>query len=566
MNGVDCDLLVVGSGAAGLSAAVTAAWHGLKVIVVEKDAVCGGATAWSGGWMWIPRNPLAQADGIVEDPDVPRKYLRHELGAHYDAARIEAFLEAGPEMVAFFEAHTELEFVSGSWIADIHGATPGAGTGGRSVAPAPYDARRLGKALLRKARRQKYETSLFGMGIMAGPDLYRLLHATQSLSAFAYASRRVARHALDLALHGRGMHLVNGAALVGRLMKSAENLGVELRVSARAVQLLAEERDVRGAIVETADGRVAIRARCGVVLAAGGFPRDAVRRRQLFPRTPAEASAWALPPESVTGDGVTLGESVGGYVDRSLASSVAWCPVSIVPYRNGRTGLYPHIIDRGKPGIIGVLADGHRFVNEADGYHDYVSAMIEAIPPDRELVSWLICDRAFQRRYPFGMSKPFPIPVWPYVRSGYLRRARTIEALARDCGIDPAGLVGTLAEYNRHASNGEDPAFGRGSTRFNRGSGDPDHKPNPCVAPIATPPFYAIKVLPGTFGTFAGLKADALARVLREDGEPIDGLYAAGNDQASVMGGHYPSGGINLGPAMTFGFIAGRHAARARSR
>jgi len=189
--------------------------------------------------------------------------------------------------------------------------------------------------------------------------------------------------------------------------------------------------------------------------------------------------------------------------------------------------------------------------------------MINTVPADREVASWLVCDHTFQRRYPFGMSKPFPFPVWPYVRSGYLVRARTVEELARSCGIDAHGLAATIAEYNLHAKEGQDPAFGRGSTPFNRGSGDPDHRPNPCVAPIERAPFYAIKVLPGSFGTFAGLKTDALARVLDRDGKPIEGLYAAGNDQASVMGGHYPSGGINLGPAMTFGFVAGRHAATA---
>jgi len=562
---IECDLLVIGSGAGGLSAAVTAAWHGLKVIVLEKDSVCGGATAWSGGWMWVPRNPLSQADGVVEDAELPRTYLRHELRERYDAAKVDAFLDAGPQMVLFFEEHTDLQFVSGTQIADIHGNTPGAGTGGRSVAPLPLDARILGKELLRKARRQKYETSLFGMGIMAGPDLYKLLHATRSLSAFLYASRRVMRHVVDLALHGRGMHFVNGAALVARLMRSADKLGVEIRVRSPATRLLLEDGTVGGAVAEAAQCTMTIRARRGVVLAAGGFPHDIARRRELFPRTPTGGEHWALAPESASGDGIRLGESVGGRLDRSGASPVAWCPVSIVRYQNGRTGLYPHIIDRGKPGLIAVLANGLRFVNEADGYHDYVSAMVKTVSPDRPVASWLICDHAFQRRYPFGMSKPFPFPVWPYVRSGYLTRARTLQALARECGIDPEGLASTVAEYNRHARRGEDPAFGRGTTPFNRGSGDPDHSPNPCVAPIDKAPFYAIKVLPGSFGTFAGLETDAFARVLDGDGNPIGGLYAAGCDQANVMGGHYPAGGINLGPAMTFGFIAARHAAGEQS-
>jgi succinate dehydrogenase/fumarate reductase flavoprotein subunit len=235
--------------------------------------------------------------------------------------------------------------------------------------------------------------------------------------------------------------------------------------------------------------------------------------------------------------------------------------VSLVPSRSGRVGTYPHIVDRGKPGLIAVLSDGKRFVNEADGYYQFTSAMIASAPDDEEVAAWLICDSAFQRRYPFGMSKPFPVPVWPYIRSGYLTRGRTLEELARKCGIDPAGLVATVAAFNEHAVVGEDHDFGRGRSAFNRGSGDPEHQPNPSLAPVEKGPFYAIKVLPGSFGTFAGLKADASSRVLTADGQPIPGLYVAGSDQANVMGGHYPSGGINIGPAMTFGYIAARHAA-----
>jgi succinate dehydrogenase/fumarate reductase flavoprotein subunit len=559
----ECDLLVVGSGAAGLSAAVTAAWHGLKVVLVEKDAVCGGATAWSGGWMWVPLSPVSQRDGVVEDPELPRKYLRHVLGDDYDADRVDALLEAGPRMVAFFEHHTALQFVSGSWIADIRGNAPGAGTGGRSVAAKPYDARKLDPELRAKLRPQLYETSFLGMGIMAGPDLQAFLHATTSVRSFRHAARRVSRHVLDLAIHRRGMHLVNGTALIARLMRSAADLGVELLVSAPATRLLTDGGAVTGAAVSTAAGERTIRARRGVVLAAGGFPHDIDRRRRLFPRTPTGREHWTLAPPTATGDGISLGESVGGTFETGLASPAAWCPVSLVPYRGGRTGTYPHIIDRGKPGLIAVLADGRRFVNEADGYHDYVAAMLAAVPPGQEVASWLVCDHAYQRRYPFGMSKPFPVPVWPYLRSGYLTRGRTPAELAHACGIDPVGLDRTVEEFNEHARRGEDPEFGRGSTPFNRGSGDPDHEPNPSLAPLDKGPFYAIKVLPGSFGTFAGLKTDVHSRVLDGGGDPIRGLYAAGSDQASVLGGHYPSGGINIGPAMTFGYLAGRHAAGA---
>ena len=191
--------------------------------------------------------------------------------------------------------------------------------------------------------------------------------------------------------------------------------------------------------------------------------------------------------------------------------------------------------------------------------------MINAVPAGQEVAAWLICDHAFQRRYPFGMSKPFPIPTWPYVRSGYLKRGKTLADLAALCGIDPTGLQRTVEDFNRHARVGQDPEFERGTTAFNRASGDPEHLPNPSLAPLEKGPYYAIKVRPGSFGTFFGLRADARSRALNAAGEPIPGLYVAGSDQANVMGGHYPSGGINIGPAMTFGYIAGRDAAGVRA-
>ncbi|GLH31908.1 MULTISPECIES: FAD-dependent oxidoreductase [Pseudomonas] len=561
----ECDVLVIGSGAAGLAAAVTAAWHGQRVTLVEKDPVFGGATAWSGGWAWVPRNPLARRAGIEEDIEQPRTYLRNELGAHYDAQRIDAFLEACPHMVAFFEKHTALQFAEGNAIPDMHGDTPGAATGGHQVIAAPYDARELG-ALLPRLRRTLRETSFMGMPIMAGADLAAFLNMTRSPRAFWHVCKRFSRHLYHLARHGRAMHLVNGVALVARLAKSAEDLGVRLLESAPAKRLLMEDGQVRGAVIGTAQGDITLRAKA-VVLAAGGFAHDPVRRRQLFPRDASGHDNLALPPPSCSGDGLRLGESAGGVVATDLKSAVAWAPVSKVAHRDGSVGHFPHIIERGKPGIIGVLANGKRFVNEAHGYYDYVAAMLDAVPQDEQACSWLICDHRFLRRYGLGHARPAPLPVWPHLRSGYLKRGASLELLARACGIDPAGLSATVAEYNRHARQGQDPEFGRGSTPFNRKQGDPQHKgPNPCVAPIEQGPFYAVKVQPGCFGTFAGLRTDGHARVLDEHGQPIGGLYAAGTDMASVFGGWYPSGGINLGPALTFGYVAGRHVAGAQAQ
>ncbi len=557
MQTLSCDLLVVGSGAGGLSAAVTAAFHGLKVIVAEKEPVLGGTTAWSGGWMWAPRNPVAQRAGITEDAEAPCAYLRDVLGNNYDEAKVAAFLHAAPRMVAFFEDNTALQFEGGLKIPDTYGNAPGAGTGGRSVIAAPYDARGLGD-LVHRLRRPMRETTFMGMTIQAGPDLASFMNLTRSPRAFIHVTRRFTRHVTDLALHGRGMQLRNGLALAGRLLRSATDLGVELRTSSPALRLLRDGGRVCGAVLGTPEGEVEVRAQRGVVLAAGGYPHDPARRRDTFP---ADAEHLTVAAPSATGDGLRLGESVGGQMDNTLAAPGAWCPVSLVPHPDGTVGRFPHIIERNKPGIIGVLADGRRFCNEGQGYHDYVVAMLAAVPSGQEVASWLVCTRAFQRRYGLGIARPTPLPVGPYIRSGYIKAGRTLVELARACGIDPEGLERAVAEYNTHARRGEDPLFGRGSTPYNRAGGDVRQQPNPCVAPIERGPFYAVKVIPGSFGTFAGLRTDECARVLDGNGQPVPGLYAAGTDMASVMGGHYPAGGINLGPAMTFGYVAGRHAA-----
>src|SRR3984893_16678374 len=260
---MSCDLLVIGSGASGLAAAVTAAWHGLEVVVVEKEPVFGGATAWSGGWMWVPGNPLAKRAGIHEDPQQPRTYLRNELGDRYDPSRVDAFLDNGPRMVAFVEEHPDLQFVDGNAIPDIHGNVPGAGMQGHQVIAAPYDGREVGP-LINRLRKTMRETSFMGMPIMAGADLTAFLSVTRSLKSLLHVSKRFCRHLLDLAIYGRAMQLVNGVALVARLAKSAEKLGVQLIESAPAKRLILEVSAVRGAVVSTAHGDIEIRAAKGV--------------------------------------------------------------------------------------------------------------------------------------------------------------------------------------------------------------------------------------------------------------------------------------------------------------
>jgi succinate dehydrogenase/fumarate reductase flavoprotein subunit len=553
---LECDVLVLGSGAGGLSAAVTAAAQGLRVIVAEKEDVFGGTTAWSGGWMWIPRNPLATRAGIREDVEAPRTYLRSELGAHFDAGKAHALLMRGPEMIEFFERNTALRFIDGNRIPDFH-TTPGAATGGRSLCAMPFDGRELG-ALIHKLREPLPVLTIKGMALASGQDLAHFFRATRSLKSALHVTRRFAAFAWHKLRHGRSMHLVNGNALVARLLKSAADRNVDLRTRANAIGLLRDEARVTGARIEIEGIVHEVRAARGVVLACGGFPHDVRRRAQTFAYTPSGREHWSAAPRSNTGDGIRLGESIGARFDATLDAPAAWAPVSLVPQRDGAPAIaFPHLIERAKPGVIAVTRGGQRFVNEASSYHDFVSALLGTTSASEEVCAWLICDHRFQRRYGLGFAKPFPFPVASYVRSGYLKRGATLAELASACGIDREGLCNTVSTYNTYARDGFDPQFHKGSTPYNRVQGDAEHTPNPCIAPIENGPFYAVKLLPGSLGTFAGLATDEQARVLDERGQTIGGLYAVGNDSASMMGGCYPAGGITLGPAMTFGYLAG---------
>ena len=236
-------------------------------------------------------------------------------------------------------------------------------------------------------------------------------------------------------------------------------------------------------------------------------------------------------------------------------------PVSRVPYGNGEFGVFPHLLDRYKPGIIGVLKNGKRFTNESNSYHDVGAAMIRACEGQKDTAMWLICDKPTMAKYGLGYAKPAPMPLGGLIRNGYLIKGNTLAELAKNAGIDAAGLEATVRDYNVGAVKGEDPAFGRGRTAFNRYLADPENKPNPCVGPVQQGPFYAVKVIMGDLGTFDGIKTSVVGEVLKRDGSAIDGLYAVGNDRASIMGGNYPGAGITHGPNMTFGYITAHHIA-----
>ncbi|MEJ8814047.1 FAD-dependent oxidoreductase [Variovorax ureilyticus] len=557
----ECDLLVVGSGAAGLACAITAKKRGLDVRVIEKEPVFGGTTALSGGVLWIPLAPHGRKQNPADTREAVREYLMQETGRYFDAATVDTFLDNGPKMVEFFERETTMQFVP-TLYPDYHCDEPGGAQIGRSILAAPYDIRGLGRDMQRLKPPLKTITFIGMMFNSSNADLKHFFRATKSLTSFLYVARRLATHMKELLLYRRGINVTSGNALAARLAKSALDLGIPIETSTPARKVLIEDGRAVGLQVEGPDGTRTIRARRGVVLACGGFPHDVQRIAKAYPHVARGGEHLSPTPVGNTGDGVAMAEAAGGTADIRFADSAAWMPVSRVPYANGEFGVFPHLLDRYKPGVIGVLRNGKRFTNESNSYHDVGAAMIRACADQKETAMWLVVDKTALAKYGLGYVKPAPMPLGPHLRSGYLIKGRTLAELAEHAGIDPAGLEATVRAYNAGgAAQGRDPAFDRGRTAFNRYLADPEHQPNPCVAPIETGPFYAVKVVMGDLGTFDGIRTSPVGEVLKRDGSPIAGLYAVGNDRASMMGGNYPGAGITHGPNMTFAYVTAHHVA-----
>jgi succinate dehydrogenase/fumarate reductase flavoprotein subunit len=554
-----CDVLVIGAGAGGLSTAITAKKQGLDVIVVEKEAYFGGTTAFSGGVLWIPGNPHAKRAGIDDTRAAAFDYLQHETGALFDQAAVDAFLDNGPRMVEFFERETSVAFLP-TLYPDYHPDAPGGVEIGRSIVAKPFDARALGADIVRLRPPLKTITFIGMMFNSSSADLKHFFNATKSLASAWYVAKRLASHLKELALYQRGVQVTSGNALAARLAKSALDLGIPIHTNTGARELIQSNGRVSGAVVIANGQDMRISARRGVVLASGGFSHDVARIAAAYPHVRRGGEHVSPVPSGNTGDGARMAERVGGRVDLRYPQPAAWMPVSRVPLRDGGYGVFPHLLDRYKPGVIGVTRRGVRFTNESNSYHDVGAAMIEACRDERETAMWLICDHATIRKYGLGFAKPAPLPLRPHLKNGYLVKGRTLAELAQRAGIDAAALEATVRDYNRDAASGEDRAFGRGTTSFNRYLGDPAHSPNPCVAPLGDGPYYALKLVMGDLGTFDGIATNPYGQILKGT-EPIAGLYAVGNDRASVMGGNYPGAGITLGPIMTFGYLTGLHLA-----
>lgn len=543
MDEAEFDVVVVGSGAAGMTAALTAAHHGLSALVVEKTDRFGGSTARSGGGIWAPMNAVLNRAGVADSPEQARAYLAYVAGDGVDAARQQALLDHGPAMLELVRSLTPVDFAWVPGYADYYPEAPGGLAQGRSVEPIPLDGRVLGADLAQLS--PAYLPAPDGVTITQAE--YRWLSLGPRHPRAMLASVKVAaRLARCRVLHQR--LLTMGQALATGLRAGLRDLAVPVWLNTPMTGLHIEDGRVTG--VEVArDGQAGlIRARRGVLLAAGGFEHNGPMRERY--QQPPIGTAWTTGAAGNTGDAIVAGEAAGAALD--LMDDAWWGPS--IPLSRGP---YFCLAERSLPGCILVNGAGQRFVNESSPYVDAVHAMYAGHSPEvPHIPSWLITDQRYRNRYVFAGLPPGRKLPRRWYAAGAVFRAPDLPGLAGQIGIDGEALAKTVAKFNEFAEAGRDADFGRGDSAYDRYYSDPRQQPNPCLAPLRRPPFYAIKIVPGDLGTKGGLRTDDRARVLRADGSVIPGLYAAGNTSAAVMGHSYAGAGATIGPAMTFGYLA----------
>lgn len=552
----ETDVLVFGSGAGGMSATLFAAKKGAQVLLCEKTLVLGGTTATSGGVAWIPNSEDAKAAGIDDSFERARGYLKHSLGNYYRADLIDAFLESGPQAIAELQNGTEVKFDVLAW-PDYNANHVDAARKGRALETRRFDGRKLGKDfdLIRTPMKR---LMLFGKLSVDKRKVDDFLNPFRTAGGFLRVLQTLGRFGADLFRYSRGTDIGAGNALIARIFYSLRAFStVSIWTNAALVELIADANGVQGAIVNRQGKHVKIRARRGIILATGGFPRSPELRAELSASQPFDQTAAC---EANVGDAITAARRIGGSIDINLNAPGLWSPMSKLVHRDGteESILYGYL-DRGRPGLVAVDGQGRRFVNESNSYHEIGLAMFErGIHPNQRF--FFICDRKFVWKRGLGLIRPFQLSLRRFINSKYITVARTLPELATRIGVDPAALVDTINKHNEYAKTGKDIEYGRGDNPYNWGFGDPAAKPNPNLSPIASPPYVALQVYPGALGTFVGLKTSADGQVVDESDRPIPRLYACGNDLASIMRGFAPAGGITIGPAITFAFRAVNHA------
>ena len=550
------DVVVLGAGAGGMTGATVTAQHGLRTLLIEKADVVGGTAAFSSGTTWIPGNPHL-GDAARDDASSALTYLKQLTGDQANIPLLTAFIEDGPQMVSYMENHTEARFRPYAIQADYHQQLAGAAMGGRALEPLPFDGRMLSQAF-KHLRPPIPELTLFGGMMVTRGEAATLLRGATSTAAITLAVRLLSRHASDRLRYSRGTRLVLGNALVARLYRSALNAGVTVWRQRKPTRLLRDQQGRIHAVEVFRDAKpIIVTAARGVILAGGGFPANAKWRERLLPRpTPPFTPAC---PDS-TGDTIQLALDVGAAMGPGSRDNALWFPSSAATRKDGSLAVYPHIVlDRAKPGLIAVNRSGERFCNEAISYHEFVRALYAAQKFVASIPAFLICDGRFLWKYGLGMVRPKTLRLSSYVASGYLKKADSIAKLAELLGMDAVRLRASVERHNGFADSGKDLDFNKGETAYERSNGDPLHLPNPCIGRIERGPFFAVEVYPTPLGTSHGLAIDPNARVLDVMGKAIPGLYACGNDADSVFSGEYPGPGAQIGPAMTFAYLAALH-------
>ena len=547
------DILVIGSGAGGLLSALVAAHNHADVLVIEKEKLWGGTSATSGAGIWIPASDQARAAGFEDKTADAFKYVRKLSADNVPDANIRAYVDNAAAMLRWVTANTDIDYQSFPY-PDYHAENPGGSPSGyRTHMPLPLDGRRLGKDV-ETLRYASPAASLFGYLNWHFDETYILLFRAPGWQW--HLAKSLARYWLDLPFRfksGKDRRLTLGNALLGGLRMALKAKDVPLWLETPMVDLIREDGRVTGALVKHRGKEMQIGTRKGVVLAAGGFDKNQAMRDQY---APAYRSAYLSGGTSGnTGDTIRAGMAAGA---ATLNMHSSWAaPVFYVP---GEPGGRLSTLERALPGSIIVNQGGKRYLNEAASYHVVGQIMArEHLAHGNTDPSWFVFDHRYRHNYPVGALLPL-VPDW--LQNGavktVMKRGATIAELAGEIGVDPAVLIATVARFNEHAVNGEDPDFARGEATYDKMYGDPKIGPNPCLAPLTKGPFYAMPIHPGDIGTNGGLLTDDKARVISSDGKPILGLYAVGNNAASAMGESYPGAGVTIGPALTFGYIAAR--------
>lgn len=548
------DFVIVGSGGGGLVASLVASDAGLNPLVIEKQQFVGGSTAMSGGVVWVPNNPLMGADGVPDSYEQGLAYLESVVGPPDQGSSMErrhAFLTYGPEMLAYLQAKG-VQLVRCEGYSDYYDNRNGGNARGRSVEGVPWDGKQLGE----------WHTRINpgmgrGLGLVVKTNEVRNLPASfRSRKAFAVTARVLARTYLSR-LRGKDL-LTNGMSLVGQLTKIAVDAGVPIWLNTGVEELIVEGGRVVGVRANRDGVPVLVRGERGVLLAAGGFERNPEMRTKYTKDTQPNDGSWTVANPGNTGEVLAAAIALGAKVD--YMDEAVWNPTPRLELAASSLNLA-----RQFPGTIYVNKQGRRFSNESNSYVELGRAMYanDAVP------AWLIFDDGYRRRYPWGFGMPKLrnlASVLPgrmpreWVANGWIKKADTLQSLAAQIGVPADALVATVHHYNASAVKGEDPAFARGVSQYNKVLGDPSHKPNPSVGPLATAPFYATEIYPGDVGTSGGVITNEHAQVLDQSDNPIPGLYATGNMTATVMGRTYPGAGASIANTTTFGYIAAHHA------